>query len=432
MKKTIVRALSTAALLSTVYAGTALADTYKVQKGDSLSKIAQKYHTSVKDIKSANGLKSDFISVNQMLKITVASKQTQASQPATYTVVKGDALIKIANRFHVTVGELKLWNKLDTTIIHVGQRLTVAAPKQTATAAKPAPKPTTSSAKPTTATTPQTTTAATSVYTVKSGDYLGKIAGQYKTTVSNLKSLNKLKSDMIYVGQKLKVPAQKAPAAPVKPATPKPPVTTTPPKTPATPPPVVQTEVRDYIVKNGDTLGGIAGHYQLTVKELKALNKLSSDRIYVGQKLKVPATVTATATATATATGPKTEPTVDSDFAPKMIASAKKLIGVPYVWGGSTPSGFDCSGFIYYAAKQAGMEISRVSAAGYYDRTYYVDTPKPGDIVFFENTYKKGISHLGIYLGNNQFIHATDSGVMISNLQSPYYQAHFESFKRFY
>ncbi|MEY2194038.1 LysM peptidoglycan-binding domain-containing protein [Neobacillus sp. BF23-41] len=433
MKKTIVRALSTAALLSTVFAGTALADTYKVQKGDSLSKIAQKYHTSVKVIKSANGLKSDFISVNQMLKITVASKTTQASQPTTYTVVKGDALIKIANRFHVTVGELKLWNKLDTTIIHVGQRLTVAAPKQTATAAKPALKPTTPAAKPkTVATKPQTTTAATSVYTVKSGDYLGKIAGNHKTTVSNLKSLNKLKSDMIYVGQKIKVPAQKAPAAPakpvtpVKPATPKPPVTTTPPKAPATPPPVVQTEVTDYIVKSGDTLGGIAGDYQLTVKELKALNKLSSDRLYVGQKLKVPAT------ATATLTGPKTELTVDSDFAPKMIASAKKLIGIPYVWGGSTPAGFDCSGFVYYAAKQAGMDIGRYSASGFYDRTYYVNTPKAGDIVFFENTYKKGISHLGIYLGNNQFIHANDSGVMISNMQSPYYQAHFESFKRFY
>ncbi|WP_257208754.1 LysM peptidoglycan-binding domain-containing protein [Bacillus sp. AFS031507] len=307
----------------------------------------------------------------------------------------------------------------------------MAAPKQTATAAKPATKQTTTVAKPkTVATKPQSTTAATSVYTVKSGDYLGKIAGSHKTTVSNLKALNKLKSDMIYVGQKIKVPAQKVPAAPakpvtpVKPATPKPPVTSTPPKTPATPPPVVQTEVKDYIVKSGDTLGGIAGDYQLTVKELKALNKLSSDRLYVGQKLKVPAT--------ATATGPKTEPTVDSDYAAKMITSAKKLIGVPYVWGGSSPAGFDCSGFVYYAAKQAGMDIGRYSAAGFYDRTYYVNTPKPGDIVFFENTYKKGISHLGIYLGNNQFIHANDSGVMISNMQSPYYQAHFASFKRFY
>ncbi len=426
MKKTIFRALSTAALLSTVYAGSALADTYKVQQGDSLSKIAVKYHTSVKEIKTANGLNSDFISVNQMLKITVASKMTPVSQPATYTVVKGDALIKIANRFHVTLAELKLWNKLDHTIIHVGQMLQVTAPKQTATTSQTTAKPTTTattpqtSAKPTTtAAKPQTTTATTDVYTVKSGDYLGKIAGKHETTVTNLKSLNQLKSDKIFVGQNLKVPAQKAPVTPAKPATPKPPVTTTPPKTPATPPPVVkQPEVTDYIVKNGDTLEKITLKYKLTIKDLKALNKLTSDKIYVGQKLKVP--------------GTQTEPNINTNFATQMIASAKKLIGIPYVWGGSKLSGFDCSGFVYYVANQAGMKIGRYSAEGYYDRTYYVDTPKAGDIVFFENTYKKGISHLGIYLGNNQFIHSNDSGVMISNLQSPYYKSHFESFKRFY
>ncbi|MFP5114132.1 LysM peptidoglycan-binding domain-containing protein [Bacillaceae bacterium C204] len=401
MKKTIVRALSTAALLSTVFAGTALADTYKVQKGDTLSKIALKYHTSVKDIKTANGLKSDFLSVNQMLKITVASKMTQASQTTTYTVVKGDALIKIANRFHVTLAELQQWNKLNNTIIHVGQVLKVSAPKQTTTT----PKPATTPAK------PQTTTASSGVYTVKSGDYLGKIAGKHSTSVTNLKSLNKLKSDMIYVGQKLKVPATKAPVPSTKPTTAKPPVTIT---TPAT----TVKDVTDYIVKSGDTLGKIALNYKLTITDLKTLNKLTSDNIYVGQKLKVP--------------GTKTEPTVNTDLSTKMIASAKKLIGIPYVWGGSTLSGFDCSGFIYYVANQAGMEIGRYSAEGFYDRTYYVNTPKPGDIVFFENTYKKGISHLGIYLGNNQFIHANDDGVMISNLQSAYYQTHFESFKRFY
>lgn len=407
MKKTIVRALSTAALLSTVFAGTAMADTYKVQKGDTLGKIAQKYHTSVKEIKTANGLKSDFISVNQMLQITVARKMTQASQPTTYTVVKGDALIKIANRYHVTVAELKQWNKLSNTVIYVGQVLKVSAPKQTTTTTKPI---TTTPAK------PQTTTTATSVYTVQKGDYLGKIAGKYSTSVTNLKSLNKLKSDMIYVGQKLKVPAQKAA---VTPAITKP-VATTPPKT--TTPATNVKGTTDYVVQSGDTLGKIAGKYKLTVNELKALNKLTSDNIFVAQRLKVP--------------GTKTEPTVttnvSTNVSAKMIESAKKLIGIPYVWGGSTPKGFDCSGFVYYVANQAGMKIGRYSAEGFYDRTYYVNTPKAGDIVFFENTYKKGISHLGIYLGNNQFIHANDGGVMISNLQSKYYQDHFESFKRFY
>lgn len=409
MKKTIVRALSTAALLSTVFAGTALADTYKVQKGDTLSKIALTYHTSVKDIKTANGLKSDFLSVNQMLKLTVTSKMTQASQTTTYTVVKGDALIKIANRFHVTLAELKQWNNLNNTIIHVGQVLKVSAPKQTTTTPQPA-------AKPTRPAKPQTTTASTGTYTVKSGDYLGKIAGNHSTTVTNLKSLNKLKSDMIYVGQKLKVPATKAPVTVTKPTTTQP-TTAKPPVTTPTPATTVK-DVTDYIVKSGDTLGKIAAQYKISLNDLKALNQLTSDRINVGQKLKVPGTTT--------------EPPVNSDLATKMITSAKKLIGIPYVWGGSTLSGFDCSGFVYYVANQAGMEIGRYSAEGFYDRTYYVDTPKPGDIVFFENTYKKGISHLGIYLGNNQFIHANDDGVMISNLQGAYYQAHFESFKRFY
>ncbi|MCM3116077.1 LysM peptidoglycan-binding domain-containing protein [Neobacillus sp. MER 74] len=403
MKKTIVRALSTAALLSTVFAGTAMADTYKVQKGDTLGKIAQKYHTSVKEIKTANGLKSDFISVNQMLQITVARKMTQASQPTTYTVVKGDALIKIANRYHVTVAELKQWNKLSNTVIYVGQVLKVSAPKQTTTTTKPITK---------TPAKPQTTKTATSVYTVQKGDYLGKIAGKHSTSVTNLKSLNKLKSDMIYVGQKLKVPAQKAA---VTQAITKP-VATTPPKT-MTPATNVK-GTTDYVVQSGDTLGKIAGKYKLTVNELKALNKLTSDNIFVAQRLKVP--------------GTKTEPTVTTNVSAKMIESAKKLIGIPYVWGGSTPKGFDCSGFVYYVANQAGMKIGRFSAEGFYDRTYYVNTPKAGDIVFFENTYKKGISHLGIYLGNNQFIHANDGGVMISNLQSKYYQDHFESFKRFY
>ncbi|ULT59970.1 C40 family peptidase [Neobacillus drentensis] len=126
-------------------------------------------------------------------------------------------------------------------------------------------------------------------------------------------------------------------------------------------------------------------------------------------------------------------PVTQTDAAAQIVSIAKSLIGVPYVWGGSTASGFDCSGFIYYVANKAGKSLPRTSAAGYYDRTYYVNSPKAGDIVFFENTYKQGISHLGIYLNDNQFIHADEKhGIMISNLNSPYYTAHFAAFKRFY
>lgn len=408
MKKTIARTLSTTALFSTLFAGSALADTYKVQKGDTLSKIASKNKTSVNEIKTQNGLKSDLIYENQLLQIGTApaSATVTAVQQTTYTVVSGDALIKIANRYNVTVGELQQWNNLSGTLILVGQVLKVSAPGQTVTVTPP---------KPTSPVTPPPA-ATTSEYTVKSGDCLSKIGVQFGMTVKQLKALNNLKSDMIYVGQKLKVTGRTAGAT--KPPV-QPPATATPPVT-----------ISEYVVKSGDTLGRIAPQYKMTVADLKALNNLSSDMIYVGQTLKVSGKVDSP---------PKTDPPTtnvpapQTDLSAKMVSVAKSLIGTKYVWGGSTLSGFDCSGFIYYVANQSGAKIGRYSAAGYYDRSYYVNSPKSGDLVFFENTYQKGISHMGIYLGGNQFIHADEKyGIMISNLNSPYYTAHFSAFKRFY
>ncbi|MFF2447177.1 LysM peptidoglycan-binding domain-containing protein [Neobacillus sp. NPDC058068] len=341
MKKTIIRTLSTTALFSTLFAGSALADSYKVQKGDSLSKIALKYQTSVNEIKVQNGLKSDLIYENQILQIGSAPATTTvtAVKQTTYTVVRGDALIKIANRYNVTVGELQQWNNLSGTLILVGQVLKVSAPGQTVTVTAPKPAAPAPVTPPATAPSQQ---ASTSEYTVKSGDSLSKIGVQYGMTVQQLKTLNNLKSDMIYVGQKLKV---------------------------------------------------------------------SGTTVSPG----------------------KTDNGAKTDFASKAISTAKSLIGTPYVWGGSSLSGFDCSGFIYYVANQAGTKIGRYSAAGYYDRSYYVDKPQAGDLVFFENTYTKGISHVGFYLGGDQFIHADEKyGIMISNLKSPYYTAHFAAFKRLY
>lgn len=404
MKKTIVRAVSTAAFLSTVYAGSAYASTYTVQKGDSLSKIASKYQTTVSDLKTWNELKSDMIFINQTLKVsasepakTVTNTPASTTSTSEYVVKSGDYLGKIAKQFKTTVQELKSLNGLKSDIIYVGQKLKVPG-----SAGGTTPPPTVN---------PPNTTSTTSVYTVVSGDTLGKIGLAYKMTVQELKQLNNLKSDMIYVGQKLKVTAKATGTTPPPP--PPPPVT--PPTEPAT--------TTEYIVKSGDTLGGIASKYKMTVQELKNLNGLKSDMIYVGQKLKVTGTTTV---ATPTSSTPTT-------FQTEFINVAKSLMGTPYVWGGSSLAGFDCSGFIYYAANQAGYKIGRYSAAGYYSRTYYVDQPQPGDLVFFENTYKQGISHLGIYLGNNEFIHADEKkGITISNLSNPYYTAHFDGFKRFY
>lgn len=130
--------------------------------------------------------------------------------------------------------------------------------------------------------------------------------------------------------------------------------------------------------------------------------------------------------------GSSTSPSdIDYDV-DKLIRVAKDMKGVGYAWAGSSPSGFDCSGFIHYAYRQAGKDLARHSSAGYYNRAYYVNKPKVGDLVFFENTYKQGISHMGIYLGGKRFIHAGADGVEISNLNNSYWSKHFDGYKRFY
>lgn len=121
-----------------------------------------------------------------------------------------------------------------------------------------------------------------------------------------------------------------------------------------------------------------------------------------------------------------------SSQADAIIATAKKYIGVPYLWAGSTPSGFDCSGFVQYVFQAHGISLNRTAATQYRHGTYVSKSNlQPGDLVFFQNTYKAGISHVGIYIGDGKFIHASSSkGVTISNLSSSYYVSHYYGARR--
>lgn len=108
-----------------------------------------------------------------------------------------------------------------------------------------------------------------------------------------------------------------------------------------------------------------------------------------------------------------------------LLAYAKSLVGTPYVWGGTTPAGFDCSGFVYHVYNKFDSSFGRTNTASYWRSLTKTTNPQPGDIIFFQNTYTAGPSHMGIYLGGGSFIQAGDSGVAISSLNNPYWKQHF-------
>lgn len=135
----------------------------------------------------------------------------------------------------------------------------------------------------------------------------------------------------------------------------------------------------------------------------------------------LPDTSTGSASAQATATGNA------------LITTAKKYMGVPYVWGGTTTNGFDCSGFTQYVMKQNGITIPRTAAEQYATGTPVDKSQlRVGDLVFF-TTYKEGASHVGFYMGDGKFIHASSANeqVTISNLGDTYYVEHYIGARRY-
>ncbi len=119
-----------------------------------------------------------------------------------------------------------------------------------------------------------------------------------------------------------------------------------------------------------------------------------------------------------------------------VVETAKKYLGVPYVWAGTSPSGFDCSGLVQYVFRELGVSLNRVAA----DQTAHGipvtrENLLPGDIVFFHNTNKyTRINHVGIYVGDGNFIHAPQTGdvVKISTLDSGYYAGTFVTARRIF
>lgn len=196
---------------------------YTVKSGDSLYSIARKYGLTVDELVSYNNLSSTNLKLNQQLLIP---KKDTIVEEGVYTVKSGDTLYSIAQKYNTTIDDIMKLNNLTTSVLSLGQKLKI----------------------------PQVLEPSGGIdYVVKSGDNLYLIAQKYNTTVNEIKSLNNLSSNLLSVGQTLKIPNQSGSIT--------------------------------YTVKSGDNLYSIARRYNTTVDEIKRKNNLTSNNLSIGQIL---------------------------------------------------------------------------------------------------------------------------------------------------
>ena len=210
-----------------------ITNTYVVQKGDSLYSIAAKLGTTVTELKKENNLTSNTLQIGQVLRIP--TKEIYEEDENVYVVKKGDTLYGIAKANNTTVDEIKKFNNLTSNILSTGQLLKIPS-----------------------ALLPEAT------YTVKKGDSLYSIANKYNTTVDELKRINNLTSNILSIGQVLKLPSDKASDE------------------------EKEENTITYTVQKGDSLYSIAKKYNTTIDAIKNLNNLTTNILSIGQVLLIP------------------------------------------------------------------------------------------------------------------------------------------------
>ena len=208
-------------------------NTYVVQKGDSLYSIANKLGTTVSELKKENNLTSNTLQIGEVLRIP--TKEIYEGEENVYIVQKGDTLYSVAMANNTTVDELKRINNLTSNILSTGQLLKIPS-----------------------ALLPEST------YIVKKGDSLYSIANKYNTTVDELKRINNLTSNILSIGQVLKLPSDKVSDI------------------------EKEENTISYTVQKGDSLYSIARKYSTTIDKIKDLNNLTTNLLSIGQVLLIP------------------------------------------------------------------------------------------------------------------------------------------------
>jgi len=418
--------------------------THTVEDGESVRMLAAKYGISPETIMAANGLRNpDLLQVGQDLVIL-------PTDGVLYTLRAGETIRKVADHFNVDAADIIRANVLgpNPDLVQPGTKLVV--PGATPVMARRAsgtvqagggsgsdqaaaaigdgvslPIDDTATAVPSTRT-----------YEVQSGDTLAGIADTFGVDVQTILSSNGIDDpDTIHPGSELRI-------LPVK--------------------------GLEYEVESGETLADIAYKYQVDLGLLLDYNDLNDpDVLRIGAKLVVPGGKVRPdlipAPAPVVDSAPRTQPATSGGAvvqvprpaapaaapkpaapAPKpvpaapvlasgsgggtIVSNAMKFVGYRYVFGGTSPAGFDCSGFVYYIHNRSGAPVGRGMWQQYNGGAHVsMNSLQPGDTVFFANTYMPGLSHDGIYIGGGQFVHASDerTGVTVSSLYTGYWQSHY-------
>jgi LysM repeat protein len=331
-----------------------------------------------------------------------------------HTVKKGENLYTIGKKYGKTPEEIKKLNNLTSSNLYPGQKLIVGI-KEGKTASEKERK---YSIKEEKLTSEKSENLIKEYYTVKKGDTLSKISKNFGVSVAQLKKMNGLKNSKLKIGQKLIVRIKKIdefenarkeinfdeiePIADVS-------------------------KKVYYKVCEGDTIESICEKFQIEPEKLLSANLLKKEDLKVGQILVIPPR---------DLLEEKTEKETDlekrSDLRTKIIEEALNFLGARYRFGGESKSGLDCSALTRLVYRVIGLDLPNTSYSQFENGIpVKKEEALPGDLVFF----KKGgrIGHVGIYLGNDLFVHAsfTLKRVVISSLSERYFKERFAGFRRY-
>lgn len=410
MKKTtktiIAGTVGAAGLFLASTANASASTTVKVAKNDTVWGLAKKYNVSIDSIESTNHISTSSHLILQNQSLTIPDKSsnttktnTDSNNTSSVTVNSGDSLWTIAQKCGTTVANLQKLNGFSDseTLITVGQSLKVSGTATT----------TATQTTKTATTTSQVTVSANHItYTVKSGDSLYTIAQEYGISVDSLRSSNNL-SSVLLPGQTLTInDPTKTPA------------------TTATTSTATDTSSAATTTSTQAASSSTSSQATATSSSTQAAAASSSSQTTAATTTNSTSQATQSTQATTTTSSQTATTSTASVSASSVISYAEQFVGVPYVSGGTSPSGFDCSGFVQYVYAHFGVSLPRTSEnQSTIGSAVSVSSAQPGDLLFWGG--QGSAWHVGIYVGGSSYIAAPTTGQSVAVKSFQYFQPSF-------